>query len=309
MAKLPVGDTLAFSLRYGLAAIPAFFRAGWLPLLILAGGVACVMFGTNNVTMDTSVQLGSESAGMSREISVMEEDIENVGLFAAGLVLCLIGAILFIPVFVAMLRRAAGEPLPGGLVASRWGGPEWRYIGASLLSIPIYLLALTIAALPAIVAIAFAAGPEGFEALGEGEAVPGGPWLIVGMVIGLVFLIWFAVRFSFFAPYAAVQNRIAPVSAFAMTGGNFWRIVVMGIVLGLLLLLIEAAFGAFQVAFEALANLAGTGIGTGEGTPLPIALWAVAFFLGAAKQIYSFLAGAGFSGRVVGALAGVAPRA
>jgi hypothetical protein len=310
MAKLPVGDTLAFSLRYGLAAVPALIRVGWLPLIVLAAGIACILLGTTNVTIDKSLEIGGNYAAFKREISVMQQDIENMALFVSGVVLSLIGAILFIPVYVAMMRNAAGEAPPGGLVAFRWGGPEWRYIGATLLSVPIFLLAVAVCAIPAIIAIAATGGFEALAGLEEGSVMlPGGGWIVLGMLIGLFFLIWFAIRFSFFAPYAAVKNRIAPMTAFAMTGGNFWRIVVTATVLTILLALIDAAFGAFQVAFGALANLAGTGIGTGEGTALPIGLWAAAYLLGTIKQIYGFLVGSGYSGRVVGVLAeGAEPR-
>ncbi|MCQ8185434.1 hypothetical protein [Parvularcula maris] len=281
-------EAIAYGLGYGIKGLPTFFRLGWLPLLLLTGiafflmqqGVDFNFGGTEtgaNVEVTEEGMFGSSSVFMNKGFEINPEEwTGSVILASAGALLALI---LFVPALVAMTREAAGVEVRGGFLPA-FGSPEVAYLVAVILSVLIFLLVILVAAL----GIAVPLGISG--ALLEGQLTEDsiGPIAIILILAFIAFLIWFGTRFSLFSYHAAVTGRIAPLEAFGLTGGRFWKLfgswVLISIVVGLLGGLIELiglGFAAFNMVF------------------LPLLLQLV-------SQIYQSVAQTGFAGRVVGDL-------
>ncbi|MBB4659995.1 hypothetical protein [Parvularcula dongshanensis] len=266
--KLPVGETITFAFRFGTRAIPTLMRLGWLPLALMVGGFALVGWGLADTPM------------MAAKIGF-------------GGILTLAGTLLFVPIYVILIREAAGGyKAPPGLFVLSFGGREARVLGAAFILGFVFL----------VVVVGFQVAKLAIGAVASFVVGDGVLGLILSVVITLAWFVgiaWFYCATITFVPMAATENRIALTEAFAATKDNVWRIlacvfVVFGtlFVLAILIQLMSFAMtgGLMAVGSEvALASIV-------------YALLTVVVFL--ALQIYQTLVGIALPGRITGALRG-----
>jgi hypothetical protein len=278
-------EAIAYGLGYGVKGLPTFFRLGWLPTLLLFG-IALYLtsqgtdFNFGGSETSTSVRVdGDGSVGQFGIQSGRSFEI-NPEEWTAPIIASAFGAIfalfLMIPAFVAMTREAAGVEVRSGFLPA-FGGPEIAYVAAAILSILIYLLFGAVA----VIAIALPMGLTGALLEGQLSEDAIGPLAVILILLFVVALIWFAIRFSLFVNHAAVTGRIAPVEAFKMTGGRFWKLfgayILLAIIVGIIgfgIEMVGLAFSAFNMIW----------------LPLLISL---------TSQLYQTVAQTGFAGRVV----------
>ena len=272
--KLPVGDTISFAMGFAAKNIGLLLRVAWLPVVVSMAGTAFV-FGSVGLTDFESLASGVPTQ-------------PNGSLMALGYLLSLAGALLFVPAYVIVTRKAAGgyEPPRGLFAGFRFGKRELRVIGAAilwyLLFLVIYLaFALVIAML--VGGMVAMSGEGGFVAVGALSVV-----LMIALVLGLIF---FAVRTMLFVPIAATENRVALGDAWRATKGNFWRLFAVVLVLYAVLTGIYLVF--------AIAGAAIFGIG-GETALVPGL--SVLGLLALPAYLFAYLLFLAFPGRAAGVL-------
>lgn len=242
---LGVGQTIAFSLRFSWQNLFLLLRLSWLPVAILVIAMIALFYGFGSAAFaeDEAFPTGPFAGA-------------NEGLLALGFVLLLVGSLAFVPAYVIVSRKAAGgyTPPSGVFAGFRFGGREWRVIGAFLL----WYLLLSVA----YFAIAFGLGlvfALGMVGLGEGATGGASAVLfgVVGALAGLIAvcaLMFFVVRSMLFVPLAAIENRVAFGDAWRATKGNFWRLVAVGLVLYLAGLALYFAFAVVAGALFGSGN-------------------------------------------------------
>jgi hypothetical protein len=278
-------EAIAYGLGYGVKGLPTFFRLGWLPLLILAGvafflseqGVDFNLGGAESgatVRVDESGDAKQFGFSTNRAFEIDPEEWTPAIAAAAGA--AMFAFLLLIPAFVGMIRESAGTEVRSGFLPA-FGKPEIAYLAAFILSFLIFVLAI----LFAVIAIALPLGLTG--ALMEGQLGEDaiGPVAVILLLVFILFMIWFGVRFSLFTTHAAATGEIAPIRAFALTGGRFWKLLGSYLLMGIIISLIGAAIELVGFAFGSL-----------EMILIPLALMG-------ASQIYQWVAQTGFAGRIV----------
>lgn len=228
--KLPVGEVIGDSFRFGFDRFLLMIRLGWLPLAVLiAGGVLLSMSGVGAFGV----------AG-----------IANAGLFALAIVVLIIGGLLFVPVYVILTQAAAYgrfEPPRGLFGALRFGGREGRVIGATLLLAVIFIAAVVV-------------GSMLIAALGAVFGQGGGGGVLVLVLVGIAFvavLLWLYTRLLLFVPLAAIENRISLSAAWAATKGNAWRLFAVVLVFAALSIAISLVFQAIQLTALTVGQVGG----------------------------------------------------
>ena len=266
-AKLPVGDTISFIMRFAATNIGLLLRVAWLPVVASLAGSALI-FGAFGLT---------DLAALQDDAMPAEPDAE---LMALGYLLSFVGMLLFVPGFVIVTRKAAGGYAPprGPFAGFRFGGRELRVIGAAILWYLLFV-AFYIAAV-----LVFAVLGGGFFALamsGESAMIGMGLVMVIAMLALFGGLIFLFVRTMLFVPMAAVENRIALGDAWRATRGNFWRLLAVGLVLYAALTGIYLVFAIIGVALFGIGGEAALapGIAVLSLLAIPAYLFAYPLFL------------------------------
>lgn len=295
--QLPIFQTVGESLTFGFFHLFKVLRLAWLPMILImvVWAAAVILVFGSGVTAVLTAGVAEGFAGKDVWEQIFDGMAwETVGLgfgavavlayLAAALVSALVAGSYAVPVY--RLAAVNASP-PDGLFNLRIGPPQWRYLGATVIQIGLILIPVAVI-LAASFTIAAVAG-DGFEPLfdamlQDGEAYtevsgPAGWGIFAVAVIGVIFVIWLALRLLTLLPATAAEDRIALGSAFSMTGGNVWRLLAAGIVY-----FIALAFISFALELA-------LGIATLIGGALTVAI--VAAFAGG---------GAGVAGAILGPL-------
>lgn len=273
------GEAVGGAFKFGIHGLLPLLRLGWLPLAVVLVGVALLVYGAgglgNTLFGDSETFVDDIFAGVP-----FANQLENPLALGLGGLLILLGSILFVPVYVGLVRRAAGQADAGGW---RFDGRAWRVIGAALITGLLFLVAALVFIVP-------------FSLLGAGIGDTGGASIAVLVVLGIaafVALVFVSVRLTLFVPMAATENRIALGDAWAATSGNFW--VLLG---GLLVTSIGASIvGAIlEFAGGLFAEIGGGAVGV-VGIGLLVVFYAL-------SQAFQNLVAIGFSGSATGQLRG-----
>ena len=282
MRKIDFGDAFVFALRFGVTGTPTLLRLGWLPLVVLAvalgllgAGMAGALFG-----MDP---FGAGGFGASGSLG-------DLALSGFAVFLLLIGGLLFLPVYVGLIRRAAGlQRERGGLFGYRFGGRELRVLLAgivyALCFVPIMLL--------------FAAPFVGVAGL-SGGTEPNGILVVLGIVLGIAAFcafVFVGVRLSLLVPLAAAENRVAFGEAWEATKGRFWILLGLYVVVSLVTSIAAQVAQVFGVAIS--TGLAAA-VGGSDGVVTAGVSAAVLVVFTLLGSVYQNLASTGLSGRVLG---------
>ncbi|HVV64638.1 MAG TPA: hypothetical protein VHC42_04165 [Rhizomicrobium sp.] len=245
MAKIPLERTIESAYRFGFTKFLSVLGVLWLPMLIVCALIAGVFWlawgdlahlhALRDMTMVT--EEGRPSPEMMGAIFTA---VASVMRFA-GLIF-LVVLIARAMVAVGVLRKALG--LHEGPVFAYFslGAPVWRMIGAMILATLIVVgvgIAVSIA-----VAIVFAV---------SGYTPQAAVWPIraLAIVAAALWMVYMCFRLFFFLPPVVVaENSIGIGRAWALGGGNFWRMLIVFIAVFLPVVIVggilsNALFGAF----------------------------------------------------------------
>ncbi len=260
--KTPILRPPLEAVLFGFERIGMVIRIAWLPIVIvilLYGGSFALLAGAG-------LSAGDFTSGDPEE--AIEAAFENSGFLATYALLTMImpfvTMLVLSCVYVAVIRAstfADFEP-PSLPFYFALGPRELRYFVTQLL----YGIIIGVTA---VVMAAFVAGAIGLTAVaseavdGQAKALIVAPGAVLAIWIFLVWL-WVVLRLLPVLPIAAVENRISFGDAWALTKGNFWRLLISGalflsILQGVVLILFVMFFIPAAVAIGLLA-IAGFGV-------------------------------------------------
>lgn len=312
--KTPILRPATEAVLFGFERIGMAIRIAWLPVVIVIGlytvsFARLVGFGS----FDSVDIFGGDPQEAIRSLA-SSPDFVAFCMWQSAL-LSLLASLILSCVYVALTRAstlADYEP-PKLPFYFAFGGRELRYFIVRLLYALLIIFATLILAAAGAGVAAFAAA--GFGAVeGEAKALIVAPTAAVGVLLFLVWL-WVLLRFLPALPIAAVENRIAFGDAWKMTKGNFWRLLLSGV---MFLAILEAVLFVFILALFVpaaivLGLIAALGLGffgpsavIGLGllvliaVPAAIALAAFSVAAQAAfpARIYAYLSGCGEACRI-----------
>jgi hypothetical protein len=218
MGKIPVGKTIAYAYSFAFGNILNILGVAWFPyLLIGVGGYFLLMPYIAAVQQFLTTQ-----------------DISSLGssllLLPVFVLLCVVGMSM---VTVEVMREALGMDPGRKYFYFSLDKPVWRLIGAYLLLILI-LIGLGIAGAIVLGILAFIAGMAD-AGLAVAVSSIGGIILVLAMVL-------VAVRLVFLLPAVVVaENHVSLKRGYHLTYGNFWRIVVVVLAIGIPIALVQSA--------------------------------------------------------------------
>lgn len=217
MNKIPPGKTIAYAYTFTLTHLGTIIGLAWLPLVISA-----VLQFLPYAVWSSQLSAPDGAAMQGREA------LEGL---ATGLLILLLNAIIFVPV----VRQALGLRQGTALVHFRLGAPEFRLFGALLL----FFLVMTMF-LFALRILEYLAGILPFR----------GPFLgglAVLIVLGASLAFFYAIlRLGFLIlPVTVAEEQVSLIRGWALTQGNFWRILVVALAVAVPLAI---AYGIIVVA-------------------------------------------------------------
>lgn len=311
---LPMLRPALEAVTFGFERIAMMVRLAWLPIALVIGlhvAVGVWLSTTFGVADLAATAHMDTEAGPDLDFSVVDVSGADVGLGLLAVFGLALGSIaLFSPVLVAATRAASRsdyEP-PSGPAYFVFGPRQVRYVvvqlGYGMLLVTLLAVFGGMAALVGVGCVAAATEMSGplaplLGATGVGAAVA---ITLTGVWIGLRFLPVLAI--------AAVESRIAFGAAWAMTKGNFWRLLLSGLFFVQILQgSIAVVFIAFVVPVVAMTALLATAISGFVGPAvailvaiaalvvLPAIIAVAAFTLGAQAaypgRVYAYLSGCG----------------
>ena len=228
MPKLPVGRTVEAAYRFAFKQFFAVLAIIWFPYLVLIAIVAALA-----MAMAPGL-LHAAEAGTLPPSAIP-------GL--AGLVLLSVLGLLVAGamVRVGLMRRALGMQTGWIFVYFSFAAPVWRMLGAMILAM-LVVVGIVLASAAAVGIV------WGITHALLSEAVSGIATGIAAVIAALVY-VYSAVRLVFFLPAVVVaEERIGLGRAWALGGGNFWRIIIV----------ILAIFIPVMILFGAIGALLGT---------------------------------------------------
>ncbi len=207
-AKIPLGETIADAYRFGFARFLSVLGIVWFPYLLLA--------------IIAAVALRFLAPDLPGLLLHGRFDISMfVALRRVGGLLWLAGLVASGMVAVGLQRRALGEMKGPVFIFFSLDASVWRMVAAYFLALVVVLFLVAFLTL-ACVAVWFVAGrlPAGATAI-----------LRAGSILAaLCFVAFTAVRLLFFlAPVVVAERTIGLERAWALSHGNFWRIVAVGV--------------------------------------------------------------------------------
>jgi len=224
MKKIPLEETLGGAYRFLFTNVVSIIGTAWLPFVAsfaLCGGLIYIAVPHE------------WWSGNFPQINSFEQIFAAVMPLLAVYPLILFLLVLMSAMVLAGLMRHALElKTTPTFVYFSLGAPVWRMLGAFVLY---YLVMILLVA--ALVLLFFLVYLVAFPHLPHGGGVA---LLIVLGIAEFCFYIYAAVRLFFFLPAVVVaENRIGLGRSWSLGGGNFWRIVVI-----FLLIVIPVAFVA-----------------------------------------------------------------
>lgn len=228
MAAVPLGKTIEASYRFAFTNSLSVFGIIWLPSLVFlaALGVAAWL-----VWPDIQgLQSVHFQGGNGFRLTLTDQDRDQVmrmlhsaGRFAAPV--GLVGVAMRAMIAVGVLEKALGRREGPVFVYFSLAAPVWRMIGASLLA-ALILFGVVLATCIGVAVLLWGVGHYAGGISGLAKFA-----LAASAAIGIVYM---ALRLVFFLPAIVVaEERIGLARAWALGGGNVWRI--LGLVLAVLL--------------------------------------------------------------------------
>lgn len=215
MNKIPVGETISKAYSFGFTRFLSVLGVTWFPYVVafaLCGGLAYL----------AAPELIRQMLHGQFDKNLFMANLPH--LIGLGLLVWILFFITICMVRVGLLRLALGE-LPGPVfIFFSLGSEVWMMVGA-------YFLATLVGILVVILTIAAAAAISfGTTFLHQPAATKIVPAIVV--IAAVLWLIYFYVRLMFFIPAVVVaEKEVGLGRAWTLAGGNFWRIVIIAIVI------------------------------------------------------------------------------
>ena len=215
MKKLPVAQTIIEAYRFALGQLGTIIGLIWLPLVLV-----------------TLLNFLPEAGAAGDDASTNPVAAGTGAL--EGLAILVLTQLLYAIIYVAVTRQALGLRQGNAIIHFALGPPEFRMFGASLLFTLasfgcLILFAMLLVAVTGLVA---AEGANAVIILLGGAAALGAGFAAVYALIRLGYLL---------IPATTIENRVDLGRGWALTRGNFWRIVLVLLVAAAPVLVIETA--------------------------------------------------------------------
>ena len=254
MAKIPIGATIAQSYQFVLENFGRVVSVTW-----LAATLAAVI---QVVSMQRSAAM--MMAATAHDPSFLAQLGVMVPLY---LVLSLLTCVQAVAVAELVLGRRDG----GGFLVFPFGAPLWRLVGATLQALLAFAIMLAGIALVALVIslVTKWLSLSRLENILVGIAV-------VNVMLGVVFYVELRL-FFLIAPVVIDREKAAPEIAWKLTRGNFWRILLIALAIGLPLMAFKYVLSAVLMGGAAPILPHGTGPGGREALRQAQAMWDASF--------------------------------
>jgi hypothetical protein len=206
--KIPVGATIAYAYGFTFGHLGVIIGLIWLPTVLSAVGsfFAQTFYYQDLLVAQTEGRSVAAGPGLA-------------SLLAWMIVAVLLGAIAN----VAVLQQAMGKRKGSPYYHFALGAEEFRVFGAQIAlyaTIIFLLLGMLIAC----------TGLFETAAAGGSAAALAGPALLLAVIAGGVFILFVYARLGFLLlPATLIEEKIGLSRSWALTQGNFWRIVVIGL--------------------------------------------------------------------------------
>lgn len=213
MKKLPVVKTIVEAYQFAFGHLGATIGLIWLPLVLVT-------------LLNFLPELG-DGGGANAPMAAGSNALE-------GLAIVVLTQLLYAIIYVAVTRQALGLRKGAAVVHFALGLPEFRMFGASLLFVLASLGCLIFFAmlLVAVAGLVAAEGANPAIILMGGVAV-----LAAGIAAAYALL-----RLGFLLiPVTTIENRVDLSRGWALTRGNFWRIVAVLVAISAPILAVEVA--------------------------------------------------------------------
>jgi len=220
MNKIPLEATISAAYRFLFTRILSVLGTVWLPLLVmavLAGGIIFAVVPPEWWHGQFPVAFGDKQPDLPQILALFRP------FFIGMPPLILISLVLNAMMMVGLLRLSLGQTRSQYIFFSL-GGDVWRVVLAMLLLIVILVLFYVVCAGVAVGA-----------SLLLKPFIPHGAWVVATVVLviaAVCYPIYAIVRLYFFLPATIVaQHRIGFSHSWGLGRGNFWRIVLIFLVI------------------------------------------------------------------------------
>ncbi|NHK26977.1 hypothetical protein FF098_003520 [Parvularcula flava] len=248
--KLQVIESLTETLKFVFTNIPTIFRLSWVGILLsmlVFAGLGYAIY--DSVDWRNFSALGEDDSG-AEAMAAVGDFFRVYGAIVGWFFLSFI---VLTPFMVVLKQVAAGTAsAPVGIGYFRFGAREWNFLGSHivllLLSMVVYLLlALVVGGLFVGVMMGGAmidlwgnifADQAGTGSLDTPSAAQIA-LIVLFYITAIVLFSWYCLRASLFTTAAAIENSVAPMGSFGLTGGNVWRILATFILYSLFLMAVE----------------------------------------------------------------------
>jgi hypothetical protein len=159
--------------------------------------------------------------------------VSPASAIGAGLLGALLG-LLFFAVMSCAIFRAILRPEDGGFAWLKFGMDEFRMMG-------LYLILIVVGGFFALIAGLVVFFMVGGAALAAG-AMPGAGtvlFMFLFMLLLFVGLVYVLVRLSLVGPLTFLRRRIAIDDGWALSRGNFWKLFLVYLVLGIIMMVLQ----------------------------------------------------------------------
>jgi hypothetical protein len=235
MAKIPVGDTINYAYTYTFGNLLPILGLTWLPLAISAG----IGYYLQILVFDWLAKHPLFGAAGKPDTQAVMNAFSDMGMFMGlGFLITLVSVFLTAIVAVAVTTHSLGMRPGQKFVHFAAGAPEWRvfwgYIRLFFCSLGIMLIAGIGVALSVVAGQAISGG--------EGGGV-GGIVAVVLVIVVLCLAVLTLVRMSYLIVPSIVMEpgKGGIARSYHLTGGNFWRIIIITLVLVLPVAMVAGA--------------------------------------------------------------------
>jgi hypothetical protein len=235
--KIPVETTLVGAFKFLFNRIVSIVGTLWLPFVVIAALIAGLAW----AVVPHEWLAGNFPANGEEFVKSPQFMALLIRLGGAYSALVLAGIVICSMMTVGVMRHALGLKEGTTWVYFSLGAPVWRLIAAHILGFLLILASGAVLLIASILLIKFAVPLIPLVGLGKLVKV-----LIV--ISAVCAIIYSALRLFFFLPAVVVaEERIGLGRSWELGGGNFWRMFIILLVIGLVIAIVGGIVEQFTV--------------------------------------------------------------